>query len=108
MGALVIQTTTLGGLNPTFVPAANGDTMSNDGDTVLRVKNSSGASINVTSVATIPCSHGVLHDEVTAVAAGATIDIGPFRRDRFGSVVTFNYSATASVTVAAVQSSATR
>lgn len=88
--------------------SANGMSFPNDGTTKLMVKNSSGAPINVT-VASVACSHGRTSDVVQAVAAAAEAQFGPFDPSLFnqgggvGGSVNVDFSAAASVTVAAVK-----
>ena len=95
------------GIAPTFTAAgAAGDTFANNGRTYLFVKNSSGASINVTINSVTPCSQGFDHDKVVAVGAGATVQVGPFPTNQYNDTsgnVGVTYSASASVTVAAVR-----
>jgi hypothetical protein len=107
MANIVPQDFSTVGIAPTFTAAAaGGDTFVNDGNTYFLVKNSSASSINVTADSQQQCSHGFDHDMITAVAAGATKQIGPFATSRFnneaGNVIV-TYSAAASVTVAALK-----
>lgn len=107
MADLAIQQTALAGLTPTFSAAsAGGDTFSNDGKTVLRVKNDGAASVDVTFTAQRKCNQGFLHDEVGTVAAGAEETFGPFEWSRFNDdtqKVHVSYSDATSVTLAAVR-----
>lgn len=103
MANLTVAKFSVVGVGPTFVAAAaGGDTFYNNGQTYLVVKNSSGASINVTVDSKKQCSHGFDHDLVTAVAAGATKQIGPFPTDRYNDdngYASVSYSAVTTVTV---------
>lgn len=89
--------------------ATNGMRFVNDGKTVLIVKNASAAAITVT-VRSVPCSHGRLGDLIVTVPAttGEAV-IGPFAKDLFDQQSTdlgnvyVDFSASASVTVAAVK-----
>lgn len=106
MAQLTPQIVTLTGTVLTFgaATAGAGDTIiNNDGRCVLRVKNGSGGSINVTADSTKACDQGFDHDVVVAVAAGAEAVIGPFPVARFGRTVALTYSAVTTVTVAVEQ-----
>jgi len=94
------------------VAATNGDTVPAGDNIYLHVKNASGSSVTVTQVA--PASTGPqgtsLGNLAMAPAVPATTGdmiYGPFPQYPFGDpstgLVTFNYSATASVTVKALQ-----
>lgn len=87
----------------TQAAASGGDTLVNDGQTLLYVNNGSAASVNVTITAAKPCSHGFMHDEVIAVPAGVNRYIGPFPPARFGTAVNIEYSAVTTVTVGAIK-----
>lgn len=88
--------------------SVNGMQVVNDGNTELIVVNASGSSINCT-VRSVACSHGRTSDLVQAVAAATTAHIGPFDPALFnqgggvGGIVNVDFSAAASVTVAAVK-----
>lgn len=77
----------------------------------ILVRNGGGSSINVTLTAVNPCSAGVLHNQVVACPVGDTaivpnafvIDTGNPTAANKGNVAV-TYSATTSVTVAAVAS----
>lgn len=108
MAALVTQTPAITGVAITYAAAgAGGDTISpSDGKTLLHVKNASGGSITVTVAAVGTCSQGFLHDAVVAVPASGDRAIGPFDSQRFtngSGQIAVTYSATASVTVAAIR-----
>lgn len=101
------------GLTPAYVAVAASDQFPNPSDerTFLHVKNGSGASINVTitaqkTTAKVPGVGVVtISNLVVAVPAGAERVIGPFSdayTDANGNVVV-GYSATATVTAAAVR-----
>lgn len=105
MAALTVYTTDLTGDSKAYVAAsAGGDTMDNDGRTILHVKNTNAATRTVTVDSTQLCSFGVDHNP--AVVVGATTGdeiIGPFSVTRFGSTVSFSYDAVTNVTVAAIR-----
>lgn len=107
MATLAPQKAVRSGLVPTFVAAAaGGDIFPWSPGRAIRVKNGSGASINVTLQAQKPCNQGVLHDTVVAVAAGADEAIGGFIRDQHvddQGYVHIGYSAVTTVTVAVVE-----
>lgn len=94
-----------GGAVATLAAAsAGGDKFNNAGRERFRVRNGSGASINVTFTATgaAGCPAGTLHDLVVAVAAGVEKVFGPFDVTRFNDAsgqVSVGYSAVTTVTV---------
>lgn len=114
MATLSVQTLAVTGLAASLASAAaGGDKFTNPSDerTFLRVANGGGSSINVTiskqnSAVAVPGYGQVsLSDEVVAVAAGATKDIGPFPAAKFNDAngqVNVAYSAVTSVTVGAI------
>lgn len=108
MALLTVQQVTLAGLQPEFTPAdVAGDQAPMDSDNVFVVVRNGGASdVDVTINSVKPCDQGFDHDEVVTVPAGEEAWIGgsKFRRDRFVDSqgrVSWTYSDTASVTVAA-------
>jgi hypothetical protein len=105
MATIVVTRSSDVGAVPTYAAASGGgDTLPNDGNTVLHVKNGGGSSITATVTSNKKCDQGFLHDDVVAVAAGAEKVIGPFNVGRFGRNVAVTYSAVTTVTVAAVSS----
>jgi hypothetical protein len=69
----------------------------------FQVRNASGGSINVTFAGAVPCSQGSTHNKVVACAVGDTeIRIPAQAVDADTGLVAVTYSATSSVTVAAV------
>lgn len=104
MPDIAVQTSNLSGIGPTFQAAASGgDTFANDGQTMLHVKNSSGAAITVTVNSVTPCDQGFDHDAVVSVPAGGERIIGPFSVARFGTTVGVTYSGVTGLTVAAIK-----
>lgn len=114
--ALTLQNLSAGGLAPSFTAAiADGHAINNQyGNVVLWVKNGSGASINITIVTPGTVDGNAIADKVVAVPAGADRIIGPFdpryynQDDSSGDTglnyaAFINYSATASVTIAALR-----
>lgn len=106
MANLAAQQIPVTGLSPTFVAAtAGGDSAAPDDRTHLRVKNGSAASINV--VLTVPGStYGQPNPDVTiAVPAGGDVAIAlpSAIADPSTGLVSWTYSAAASVTVALVR-----
>ena len=105
--ALSVQEIDLTGLSPTYSDAnADGHSITNTGDVFLHVKNASASDITVTCQ-TPAKIEGIDIAEITVtVAASGEKMIGPFNPTIFnqsdGSVYV-DYSATASVTVAAVR-----
>lgn len=104
MAELSPQKATLTGIAPTFSAAsAGGDTIPNDGRTALHVKNGSAGAITVIVDSVTACNQGFDHDASVSVPAGGERMIGPFDQGRFGTSTAVSYSATASVTVAALR-----
>lgn len=87
--------------------SSNGMSVVNDGQTRLLVKNASGSPITVTAKS-VACSHGRTQDDVATIAGGAQQEMGPYDPGSFnqnggvGGVLNVDFSASASVTVAAV------
>lgn len=106
MGTLAVKLESAGLGEGDFVAAdAGGDDFTNDGRTVLWIRNQSGVQITVTGVAKNKCSHGFLDDEVITVDAGEVKKTRRFPVDRFnaGVLASVTYSAVAGVTVAAMR-----
>ncbi len=104
---LTIQAVGLAGTTPTFEKAdPNGDRVL-AGDTVeVAVVNASGGAITVTFDSVRPSDQGTDEDVGGSVANGATDWFGPFPAARFADAegyVSWSYSATTSVTVAATR-----
>lgn len=106
MAAIAVLRPTYAGLTlTTQAAAAGGDTLQNDGQTVLYVKNGGGASINVTLVPAATPDGLAFQNRVVAVGAGAERLIGPFPPVWFNNVdgqVAVTYSAVTSVVVAGI------
>lgn len=106
--AIAVQPVNQTGVAPTYAAAdsANGMSFTNDGRTVLHVKNGGASPITVTIVS-VPCSHGRTGDISVTIANGAEKIIGVFDKALFNQSgadagkVFVNFSASASVTVAA-------
>lgn len=107
MAELIVQSISQSGINPTFVAAsAGGDTFKNNGKTSLHVKNGSASAITVTVDSIEQCSQGFNHDLTVSIPASEERIIGTFDMRRFNganSQVSVSYSASATVTVAAIQ-----
>lgn len=107
MAVLTVQKTSLSGLSPTFATAsASGDSFPNDGETLLRVKNTGAGSVDVTFVGARKCSQGFIHDEVVSVSAGGEETIGPFTWSRFNDDqqrVSVTYADATNLSVAAIK-----
>lgn len=107
MAAIPVSPAGLTGGSVTMQAASSGgDTLSNDGRTLLVITNGGTSAITVTVKATEPCNQGYTHDAVANVAAGATVNMGPFAPARFNNAqgqASVSYSATTSVTVGATQ-----
>ena len=108
MAVLTTQRTTSAGAVLTYASAAaGGDKFNNTGKEVVMIKNGSASSITVTFDSVRPCDYGYDHDLVIIVAAGDTQIVGPFSTARFNDTnkqTSISYSASASVTVAVVNS----
>lgn len=106
MAALTTQRISITGLAASYASAGgSGDTIAPGDNTVLHVKNGSGGSINVT-VAVPGTEYGVNRaDPVIAVGAGAEkfIQIPREIADSSDHRIHVTYSATSSVTVAALE-----
>ncbi len=108
MADLTVQEIALAGLvDSAAAAAAGGDDFANDGNTFLKIINGSGGSINVTAASnyTSPPTGTAQSDNVVAVGAGVTALIGPFPQSGFNDddgKVNITYSATTTVTVAAI------
>ena len=107
MATLTVQDVNSGGAVPTYAAAAGGgDQFSNDGKTMIHVKNGSGGSITVTVASQVSCSQGATHNTAVAIAAGAEKMIGPFPTDRYNDAngfVQLTYSGVTSLTLGAFQ-----
>jgi hypothetical protein len=105
MAVLTTVQVAAGGAVATLTAAAGGgDKFNNTGRERFRVRNGSGASINVTftAVRAAGCPAETLHDLVVAVAAGAEKVFGPFNTTRFNDAndqVSVGYSSATTVTV---------
>ncbi|MFO1038151.1 MAG: hypothetical protein U1E45_15040 [Geminicoccaceae bacterium] len=112
MADLTIVTPTIAGVAESMVAAAvGGDAFVNDGNTLLRVNNASGGSINVTIASqysvnqTLPPGTANAN-QVVAVGAGTSKVIGPFPKGSWNDAngkVQVSYSAVTSVTVGAIK-----
>lgn len=107
--ARTVQSTSRAGLAETFSAAdnANGETIPNDGQTFLHVKNTGGGACTVT-VATPGTIDGLAVADLTAVVPATTGDrlIGPFPPGAYTQAdgnIYVDYSTGTGVTVAAVR-----
>lgn len=102
MAAITVQTpgTTEATLTQTAC-AALGDTVVNNGKTLLIFENGSGAPIDVTVDSDL-CSFGFEHDCVVTVGAGLSVIAGPFEKALYGTTLTITYASVTSLTIAAV------
>jgi len=83
--AVALQDVTRAGLAVTEAAGdnVNGNQFTNDGKTILRVRNSSGGSLNVTITTPGTVDGLAVADRVVAVGAGVTTFIGPFPVDQY-------------------------
>jgi hypothetical protein len=107
MALLALQQSKITGTTVAYAAAsAGGDTFQYSGDTALRVKNGSGASITVTVVTPGNTQFGQPQPDIPIpVAAGAEVVIGPLTMDLVDSatgLISVTYSSATSVTVALV------
>lgn len=106
MATLSVQDVNTAGATPSFAAATSGgDQFSNDGKTMLEVKNA-GSSITVTIASQQACNQGSTHNTTVTVASGGDKMIGPFDPSRYNDAngyVQVTYSAVTSVTVGAFQ-----
>lgn len=91
------------GSPPVFSAVNASDSLTNNGNCYLHVKNTNAAACTVTLDSITLCSQGFDHDVVVVVPAttGEKI-IGPFPVNRYGPAVTVTYSVTSGVTAALV------
>lgn len=102
--ALPIQRITRDGLDPTYEAAnADGNSAANDGHIYLHVKNGDTAEHTVTVITTATVHGYDLTDQAIPVAAGGEAISGPFPPATFSRELTIDYSATTSMTVAALR-----
>ena len=111
MAELTVQSASQSGLNPTYAAAASGgDTVDNDGKTVLHVKNGDSSELTVTiaSQVTSPEPGTTATDVAVAIPAGEERIIGPFQASGFNDAsdeLSISYDAVTSVTIAAISAS---
>ncbi len=113
MANLTVQTITEAGIAASYSSAGgSGDTAANDGRLLLHVKNGGGAAIDVTITAQKPTTSKpgfgsvAKSNAVVNIGAGADKFIGPFPVTAFNNAagqIAIGYSATTSVTVAALR-----
>lgn len=103
MAAIAVQAVTASGLAlSTAAASAGGDTLANDGKTLLVVVNSHSAAWTVTITAPFPCNHGSIHSVAFSVGAGVTRYFGPFSPARFGDPIAITYSGVTALAVGAM------
>ena len=105
--ALTIQACNANGLEPVYTSATvAGDSFNNSGSEVFIVKNGSASPLTLTVVSPTKCNQGFSHDLTITVDAGDEKILGKFAPSRFNDasgLLTVNYSAVTSVTVAVVR-----
>ncbi len=102
MAVLSVQSVTTAGLEATYAAAAGGgDSFSNDGKTILHVKNASVGDITVTINSQVACDQGSDHNAAVVVTAGEERFIGPFpaRYNNASGAVEVTYSGVTTLTV---------
>ncbi|MBF0406470.1 MAG: hypothetical protein HQM10_03890 [Candidatus Riflebacteria bacterium] len=103
---ITVQSSGLSGLEATYEAAnADGNTFTNDGKTLIHVKNGGGSDITVTVDSPVQCNQGFTHDPTVVVTAGENRFIGPFPPSRFNSEGkgSVSYSGVTDVTVAVIK-----
>lgn len=81
--------------------AGGGDTFTNNGATLLYIRNAGGSGITLTMAITATYDGQASTNKTATVDAGETLILGPFDVGVYGSTVTLTYSAVTSVTVLA-------
>jgi hypothetical protein len=108
MADLAVEDVSRTGLNPTFRAVSESDTFTNDGETVLEIRNAGGSPDTVTIAAVRPCKFGKNHDISVSVPATTGVRVlGPFPPHIFNNSsgkVTVEHSFTTSVTMALMRS----
>lgn len=103
MATLTVADINTAGYTPTYASAAGGgDQFSNDGKTLIHIKNGSGGSITVTIASQVACSQGGTHNTAVAIPAGEERFIGPFPPDRYcdaNGMTQLTYSGVTSLTI---------
>lgn len=107
MALLTAQQITTLGLTPTYVAATSGgDSFEPGPNTILHVKNGSGASITVTIDTTATAFGEPIANDAVVIAAGSFALIGPFPpgevEQPVSGVADITYSAVTTVTIAAL------
>ncbi len=103
MATITPQSILTTGSPPVFTAVNASDSLTNNGNCYLHVKNTNAAACTVTVDSVTPCNQGFDHDLVVVVPAttGEKI-IGPFPVNRYGGAVAVTYSVTSGVTAALV------
>lgn len=105
--AVAPQDVNRNGLTPTYGAAnAGGNTVPNNGQVLLHVKNGSGASINVTIATSVAMDGLELPDRVVAVPANSEKIIGPFPPKTYNTAsgeLLVTFSSVTTVTIAALR-----
>jgi hypothetical protein len=104
----VTQTTkiTNGVVIPYFTATALVNYVYNNGDTMLIIRNDSGAPITATFDSLVDCNQEVDHDIVVTIADGTFKNIGMFSRNRFNNSsaqIKFTLSAFSLINIACVE-----
>lgn len=103
MAALTVARSVIGGVAPNVqAAAAGGDTVVNNGRTILWIDNASAGSITVTVDSEQLCSQGSTHDQTIVVPATSKRVAGPFDPTRFTSQLVLAYTGVTSLTIAPI------
>jgi hypothetical protein len=106
MATLTVQNSLITGLQPTYSAVASSDVFSNDGRTVIYIKNAGGSPDTVGIDSAVLCNQGFDHDGGGSVTNATEKVFGPFEPARFNNSngqVTVTHSFLTSVTCAVLR-----
>jgi hypothetical protein len=104
MAVITAQSIAETGTTISFTAVNASDTLTNNGNSYLRVKNGNGSNCTVTVTHVNSCDQGFTHDMVATVpATTGDVILGPFSIIRFGNAPVVTYSVQSSVTAALVK-----
>jgi len=105
MAEYAVYTSAVSGTTITKSTPANGDTFTNDGNTVLIVESSNGSTVTFDVVTTQTVETDLdVEDRTESIATGTTEVYGPFSIEIYGTTITLqNWSSTTNVTIYALK-----
>jgi hypothetical protein len=106
MATLTVQNCAITGLAPTYTAVSASDVFTNDGRTVIYIKNAGGSPDTVGIDSVVACNQGFDHDGGGSVTNGTEKVFGPFDQTRFNNSngqVTVTNSFLTSVTCAVIK-----